>query len=178
MKVLFLTVHILAAMVCFLNADLDLEKWPCDKQNERQSELRQQPLRWSPVQYVYTPHTHEPYVPVAFPPRAYVRHPYFSRVAWWKLYSSYVPLLPNIHPWSVFPRNLHPALTFNPPHYAQPPTSSNPINSPTTSFQTTTLPITNTVSTTDIPAVSSMFVTREDSITAAIPTSPTPAQEA
>uniref|UniRef100_A0A4X2KQJ4 Kappa-casein n=1 Tax=Vombatus ursinus TaxID=29139 RepID=A0A4X2KQJ4_VOMUR len=176
MKVLYLTAHILAVMVCFSTAGSDWEIWPCDKQNERQSELRQQQFRWSPVQYVYTPYT--PYVPVAYPPKAYVRHPYLSRVAWRKPYPSYMPLLANIYPWPMIPRNLHPAFAFNPPQYAQPPKSSSPNNSPTTPIQTTNIPITNTVSTTVTPAVSSTFVATEDSTIATIPTSPTPAQKA
>ncbi|XP_078004330.1 uncharacterized protein LOC144455147 [Phascolarctos cinereus] len=178
MKVLFLTVHILAVMVCFSTANVDWEKWPCDKQNERQSELRQQQFRWSPVQYVYTSYTNQPYVPVAYLPKAYVRLPYLSRVAWRKPYPSYMRLLPDIYPWPVISRNLYPAFAFNSPQYAQPPTSSSPNNSPTTPIQTTNIPITNTVSTTITPAVSSIFVATEDSTTATIPTSPTPAQEA
>ncbi|XP_036620000.1 DNA-directed RNA polymerase II subunit RPB1-like [Trichosurus vulpecula] len=178
MKVLFLTVHILAVMVCFSTADLDWEKWPCDKQNERQSELRQQPLRRSPVQYVYTPYTHQSYVPVIYPPRAYVRHPYFSRVAWQKPYPSYMPLLPSIYPWSVVSRNLHPAFAFNPPHYAQLPVPSSPTNSPTTPIQTTNIPITNPTSTIVTPAVSSKSAATEDSAAAAMLTSPTAAQMA
>ncbi|XP_068954923.1 kappa-casein-like [Petaurus breviceps papuanus] len=178
MKVSFLAVHILAVMVCFSTADLDWEKWPCDKQNERRPELRQQLLRQSPVQYVYTPYTHQPYVPVTFPSRAYVHHPYFSRVVWRKPYPSYMPLLRNIYPWPMVPSNLYPAFTFNHPQYAQPPTSSSSNNSPTAPIQTTTIPITNTITATVTPAVSSTFLATEDSTAVAIPTSPTPAQEA
>ncbi|KAM8970329.1 opiorphin prepropeptide [Sarcophilus harrisii] len=180
MKVLFLTMHVLAAMVCFSashpTADLDWKKWPCEKQNERQSELTQPPQRRFPVQFVYTPYTHQPYMSVSYPLKAYVHHSYFSRLAWQKPYFSYIPLLHSIYTWPVLSRNPHSTITFTPPEYTQPPT--NPTNNPTTPIQTTTIPITNTMATTVTPTASSTFVTTEYSTTTTIPTSPTPAQEA
>ncbi|XP_044536192.1 platelet glycoprotein Ib alpha chain-like [Gracilinanus agilis] len=177
MKVLFLIGHILLAMVCLSTAELDWAKWPCEKQNERSAELKQQPLRQPPIQNVYTRYTRQLYVPVFYPPKTSIQYPYFSKLAWQRPYSAYIPLLSTIHPWALVPSNPQPSFPLNPPQYAQVPPPSSPTSSPTAPAETTTIPITDTAAATVAPEATPKLVTTEESTTATIPTSPAPAQQ-